>query len=68
MTSVALNDKAPYRTVLTHGFVVDVDTRQKISKSNQGRVAQPEADRSRPLREDLRGRHRSSLGLERPVH
>jgi isoleucyl-tRNA synthetase len=36
MTSVALNDKAPYRTVLTHGFVVDVDTRQKISKSNQG--------------------------------
>ena len=36
MTSVALNKKAPYRTVLTHGFVVDVDTRQKISKSNQG--------------------------------
>lgn len=36
MTSVALNEKAPYRTVLTHGFVVDVDTRQKISKSNQG--------------------------------
>ena len=36
MTSVALNAKAPYRTVLTHGFVVDVDTRQKISKSNQG--------------------------------
>ena len=37
MTSVALNDKAPYKTVLTHGFVVDVDTRQKISKSNQGK-------------------------------
>lgn len=36
MTSVALNAKAPYKTVLTHGFVVDVDTRQKISKSNQG--------------------------------
>ena len=36
MTSVALNEKAPYKTVLTHGFVVDVDTRQKISKSNQG--------------------------------
>lgn len=36
MTSVALNGKAPYKTVLTHGFVVDVDTRQKISKSNQG--------------------------------
>ncbi|MEI6375953.1 MAG: class I tRNA ligase family protein, partial [bacterium] len=37
MTSVALNEKAPYKTVLTHGFVVDVDTRQKISKSNQGK-------------------------------
>ncbi|MBX9742262.1 MAG: isoleucine--tRNA ligase [Chthoniobacterales bacterium] len=36
MTSVALNKVAPYKTVLTHGFVVDVDTRQKISKSNQG--------------------------------
>ena len=36
MISVALNEKAPYKTVLTHGFVVDVDTRQKISKSNQG--------------------------------
>ena len=36
MTSVALNGKSPYKSVLTHGFVVDVDTRQKISKSNQG--------------------------------
>ncbi len=36
MTSVAINGCAPYKTVLTHGFVVDVDTRQKISKSNQG--------------------------------
>lgn len=36
LTSVALNQEAPYKTVLTHGFVVDVDTRQKISKSNQG--------------------------------
>ncbi|MFZ4116834.1 MAG: isoleucine--tRNA ligase, partial [Chthoniobacterales bacterium] len=36
MTSVALNGVAPYKSVLTHGYVVDVDTRQKISKSNQG--------------------------------
>ncbi len=36
MTSVALGDGAPYRAVLTHGFVVDVDTRRKISKSEQG--------------------------------
>ena len=32
MTSVALNGCAPYRTVITHGFVVDKDG-QKISKS-----------------------------------
>jgi isoleucyl-tRNA synthetase len=36
MTSVALHGVAPYKSVLTHGYVVDVDTRQKISKSNQG--------------------------------
>jgi isoleucyl-tRNA synthetase len=33
MTSVAMNDEAPYRTVITHGFVVDED-RKKISKSS----------------------------------
>jgi isoleucyl-tRNA synthetase len=33
MTSVALHDRAPYKTCVTHGFVVDVDG-QKISKSN----------------------------------
>ncbi len=33
MTSVAMNDAAPYKTVLTHGFVVDED-RKKISKSS----------------------------------
>ncbi len=38
MTSIALNGLAPYKSVLTHGYVVDVDTRQKISKSNQGNV------------------------------
>lgn len=36
MTSIALHGVAPYKKVLTHGYVVDVDTRQKISKSNQG--------------------------------
>jgi isoleucyl-tRNA synthetase len=41
MTSVALNDKAPYRTVLTHGFVMDVDTRKKISKSAAGGYQKP---------------------------
>ncbi|MDQ2868871.1 MAG: isoleucine--tRNA ligase [Verrucomicrobiota bacterium] len=33
MTSVALNDRAPYQTCVTHGFVVDVDGK-KISKSS----------------------------------
>ena len=45
MTSIALNGVAPYRTVLTHGFVVDVDTKKKISKSAQGAYQKPsEAD------------------------
>ena len=36
ITSVALRDRAPYRQCLTHGFVVDDDSRKKISKSAQG--------------------------------
>ncbi len=42
MTSVALhNGQAPYETVITHGFVVDKDTRKKVSKSEQGTYAKP---------------------------
>jgi isoleucyl-tRNA synthetase len=33
MTSVALKDRSPYKTCITHGFVVDVDGK-KISKSS----------------------------------
>jgi isoleucyl-tRNA synthetase len=33
MTSVALKDRAPYKTCITHGFVVDLDGK-KISKSS----------------------------------
>ncbi len=33
MTSVALNNRAPYKSCVTHGFVVDVDGK-KISKSS----------------------------------
>jgi isoleucyl-tRNA synthetase len=45
MTSVAITGHAPYKTVITHGFVVDKDTRQKISKSQQGAYKKPmEAD------------------------
>ena len=41
MTSIALNGDAPYKTVITHGFVVDKDTRKKVSKSAQGTYAKP---------------------------
>jgi isoleucyl-tRNA synthetase len=33
MTSIALNNRAPYKTCVTHGFVVDLDGK-KISKSS----------------------------------
>src|SRR2546423_711387 len=33
MTSIALNDRAPYKICVTHGFVVDLDGK-KISKSS----------------------------------
>ena len=35
MVSVAVRNEAPYKTVITHGFVVDT-TGKKISKSDQG--------------------------------
>ncbi|MBJ7392888.1 MAG: isoleucine--tRNA ligase, partial [Chthoniobacterales bacterium] len=41
LTSVALCGEAPYKTVITHGFVVDKDTRKKVSKSAQGTYAKP---------------------------
>ena len=41
ITSVALQGGSPYKECLTHGFVVDVDTRKKISKSQQGQYAKP---------------------------
>lgn len=41
MTAVAIEGGSPYKTCLTHGFVVDVDTREKISKSAQGSYRKP---------------------------
>ena len=41
MTAIAIEGGSPYRTCLTHGFVVDVDTREKISKSAQGGYQKP---------------------------
>ncbi len=41
ITSMALNGAAPYKTVITHGFVVDKDTRKKVSKSEQGTYVKP---------------------------
>lgn len=40
LTSLAMNDKAPYKQVLTHGFVVDKDGK-KMSKS-KGNVVSPQ--------------------------
>ncbi|MEM7700114.1 MAG: class I tRNA ligase family protein, partial [Verrucomicrobiota bacterium] len=40
MLSVAVRDKAPYKTVLTHGFVVDKDG-GKISKSDAKKKGKP---------------------------
>jgi isoleucyl-tRNA synthetase len=40
LTSIAKNDQAPYRSVLTHGFVVDAKG-QKMSKS-RGNVVAPQ--------------------------
>ncbi|MGD9683401.1 MAG: isoleucine--tRNA ligase, partial [Candidatus Obscuribacterales bacterium] len=40
LTSVAVKDRAPYKTVLTHGFVVD-ESGKKMSKS-VGNVVEPE--------------------------
>jgi isoleucyl-tRNA synthetase len=40
MLSTAVRDKAPYRTVMTHGFVVDKD-KKKISKSDAAKSGKP---------------------------
>lgn len=40
MLSVAVRDKAPYRSVMTHGFVVDQD-KKKISKSEAKKSGKP---------------------------
>jgi isoleucyl-tRNA synthetase len=41
LLSLAGNGAAPYKTVLTHGFIVDAD-REKISKSKQGGYEKPQ--------------------------
>ena len=41
MLSVGVRDKAPYKTVLTHGFVVDKDTGKKTSKSDAKKKGKP---------------------------
>ena len=41
--SVATQGRAPYKEVLTHGFVVDADTRRKVSKSEQQAAADASA-------------------------
>lgn len=41
MLSVGYRDRAPYKTVMTHGFVVDKDTGKKTSKSDAKKKGKP---------------------------
>lgn len=41
MLSVAFRGTAPYKSVLTHGFVVDKDTGKKTSKSDEKKSGKP---------------------------
>jgi len=41
MLSVGVNDAAPYKSVLTHGFVVDKDKKGKLSKSEAEKSGKP---------------------------
>ncbi|MGJ8725022.1 MAG: isoleucine--tRNA ligase [Roseibacillus sp.] len=41
MLSVGYRDKAPYKNVMTHGFVVDKDTGKKTSKSDDKKKGKP---------------------------
>jgi isoleucyl-tRNA synthetase len=41
MLSVGVRDKAPYKTVMTHGFVVDTETGKKTSKSDAKKKGKP---------------------------
>ncbi len=66
MTSIAINGEAPYRTVITHGFVVDKDTRKKVSKSEQGTYAKPM--NAEHFVGKYGGGHRASLGFQRRVY
>jgi isoleucyl-tRNA synthetase len=41
LTSVAIDGEAPFKEVITHAFVVDLESRQKVSKSQQGSYSKP---------------------------
>lgn len=59
MLSVAWRGKAPYKAVMTHGFVVDKDTGKKTSKSD-AKSGKP-IDAALLLRQVRRG-HRAPVG------
>jgi len=41
MLSLAVRDAEPYKTVMTHGFVVDLDKKRKLSKSEAEKAGKP---------------------------
>ena len=58
LLSLAGNGAAPFKTVLTHGFMVDAD-REKISKSKQGRAV---TKNRRPPKPTSKNTARTSCG------
>ena len=52
MISMVTNGQAPYKSVLTHGFVVDQDTGKKVSKSDQSNNDQKKKKKVKPMEAD----------------
>ena len=52
MISMVTKGTAPYKSVLTHGFVVDQDTGKKVSKSDQSNNDQKKKKKVKPMEAD----------------
>ncbi len=63
MTSVALKGRAPYKTCVTHGFVVDVDGQENFEVEQL-----QQTDGRGPFRRQTRRGHRAALGEQRELH
>ena len=59
MMSVVAKGIAPYKSVVTNGFVIDKDSKKKISKSDGGEI---EARAGRALHREIRSGHPAPMG------